>query len=85
MAYGSSCLVVELWGAFPVSSHFIWEMERRGHVEHIWQRRSHGTWCAWIRAIDDDWWARGESDFLKSHEEACVEWAARLVESRVGT
>jgi hypothetical protein len=55
-----------------------------GHVEQIWQR-SHDTWCVRIRGIDGDWWARGESDPLKSCEEACMEWTACLMESGAGT
>jgi hypothetical protein len=23
-----------------------------GHAEEIWQRRSRGTWCAWIQVVD---------------------------------
>ena len=39
----------------------------------------------WIQAIDDSWWARGEPDPPKSYEEACMEWAAHVVESEAGT
>jgi hypothetical protein len=56
-----------------------------GHVEQIWQTRNHNTWCVWIRAIDGGRWARGESNPLKSHEEACAKWVARLVESGAGS
>ena len=65
----------------PASSHFVWEMGCWGHVEQTWRRRSHGTWCAWIQAIKDSWLAQGESDALKSHEDPCAEWVARMVES----
>ena len=37
----------------PAPSHFVWEIGRRGHMEQIW-RRSRGTWCAWIWAVDGD-------------------------------
>jgi hypothetical protein len=56
-----------------------------GHVQQIRQRRGHNTWCAWIWAIDGGRWARGESNLLKSYEEACAELATCLVESEVGT
>jgi hypothetical protein len=69
----------------PAPSHFIWEMGHRGHVEQIWRRRSCGTWCVQIQTVNDSRWARGELDPLKSHEKACTEWTARVVESRVGT
>jgi hypothetical protein len=59
--------------------------ETLGHVEQIWRRRSHDTWCAWIWATDGGRWARGESNPLKFDEEACTEWAACLVESGVRT
>jgi hypothetical protein len=59
--------------------------EMLGHVQQIRQRRGRNTWCAWIRAIDGGRWARGESNPLKSREEACAEWATRLVESEAGT
>ena len=29
------------------------------HVEWIWWRRIHVTWCEWIRVIDDGQWAKG--------------------------
>jgi hypothetical protein len=68
----------------PVPSHLVSETGHRGHVEQIWWRRSHDTWCGWIRAIDDSRWARGEVVPPKSCEEACAEWVARMGESGAG-
>jgi hypothetical protein len=48
-----------------------------GHVEQIWWRRSHDAWCVQIQAINNNRWAREESDPLKSCEGACVEWETR--------
>jgi hypothetical protein len=56
-----------------------------GHMEGIWQRRSRGTWHARIWAVYGDRWAQGESDLLKSFEEACAEWVVCMAESGAGT
>jgi hypothetical protein len=50
-----------------------------GHVEQIWQMRSHDTWCVWIQAVDGGHWARGKLNPLKSHvvhaqSGRCVWW-----------
>jgi hypothetical protein len=35
--------------------------------------------------MEGDRWAQGELDPLKSHEKACMEWVACLMDSGAGT
>jgi hypothetical protein len=78
------CLVEELKRALPhhPTSSRRWDVRPRGAGLG---EEEPGTWCMWIQTVGGGWWAQGESGPLKSHEEACAEWAACLVESGAGT
>jgi len=80
MVSGPLCLVEELWCALP--RHPI--LSGRWDIEAMWSRSGGGGAAAVgaggsrLLMVAD---GPGELDLPKSHEEACVEWAARVVES----